>query len=144
MKYSELKSIRAFCNNLFSTPDWREVVSNIVDEESDFEVDNVRFIDSESIDEIQADELASDEYILGCFRAEAVARATAWPIALVDAAQKGEAYQEIGEEMTRKQIENLQRIYSRADGYGHHFNRYDFSEEELRVNGKTYHVFDNH
>ena len=29
------------------------------------------------------------------------------------------------------------------DGYGHHFNHYDFSEEELWIDGIMYHVFDN-
>ena len=143
MKYSELKTIRAFCDGLVSSPDWRGVVQNIVDGETDFEVDNVRFIDSDHIDRIQADEMESDSYILGCFNASAVADATGWPIALIEAAQKGEAFSEIGDALTREQVEALQHIYSRADGYGHHFNSYDGSEEELGADGRLFHVFDN-
>lgn len=144
MNFSDIKQVKAFCETLFSTPDWREVVRHIADEEHDFEVDNVRFINSEDIDEIQADEMENDSYILGCFNAEAIADATGWPTALIEAAQKGEAYQEIGEAMTREQIEALQQIYSGADGYGHHFNSYDFGEEEFSVDDKLFFVFDQH
>jgi len=31
-----------------------------------------------------------------------------------------------------------------ADGYGHHFNGYDGSEEEINLLGTDYIVFDNH
>lgn len=144
MKYSQIKQLKAFCESLHSEPAWREVLDNILSDESDFEVDNVRFIDSEHIDEIQTDELESDEYILGCFTDHAIAHATGWPIALIEAAQKGESYEEIGKAMTREHIEALQQYYSSCDGYGHHFNRYDGNEEELWIDGKTYHVFDQH
>lgn len=144
MDYSDIKQVKAFCETLFSTPDWREVVRHIADGDDDFEVDNVRFINSDSIDEIQADEMENDSYILGCFNAEAIADATGWPIALIKAAQKGEAYEDIGDAMTRDQIEALQRIYSNADGYGHHFNSYDFGEEEFSVDDKLFYVFDQH
>lgn len=144
MKLSSIRKIKLFCDSLFSTPDWREVVASIDADEDDFEVGGVRFITEDSIDAIQANEMESDEYVLGCFNSSAIADATGWPQALIEAAQKGEAYQEIGEAMTKEDIEALQRIYSRADGYGHHFNRYDFSEEYVRLNGKCFYVFDNH
>lgn len=140
MKYSELKSIRKFCDGLHSEPAWREVVENIG--QDDFTVDNVRFIRADAVDEIQADEMESDRYILGCFNASAIAEATGWPVVLIEAAQKGESFEEIGKGMTREQIEALQQIYCRADGYGHHFNSYDFSEEEITLDGVDYLVFD--
>ena len=147
LSFSQIKEIKAFCESLVSEPDWREVVGQMVDSESDFEVDNVRFISDAVIDDVLADELANDEYVLGCFAASAIAEATGWPIALIEAAQKGEAYQEIGEAMTSEHVRRLAEIYSSADGYGHHFNGYDFSEEELAVKFShgtvTYHVFDN-
>ncbi len=140
MRYSELKAVRKFCASLPSTPDWREVLLNIG--EDDFTVDNVRFISADAIDGIQADEMESDNYILGCFDSRAIAEATGWPVALIEAAQKGEAFAEIGGAMSREQIEALQRIYSQADGYGHHFNGYDFGEEEVTLGGVDYLVFD--
>ena len=140
MRYSEIKAIKVFCESLASNPDWREVVEKAG--EDDFTVDNVRFIRADAIDEIQADEMEGDEYVLGCFSAYAIAKATGWPVALIEYAQKGEAFQEIGEAMSREQIENLQKIYSDADGYGNHFNGYDFGQEEITIDGTDYYVFD--
>ena len=144
MKLSEIKTLKSFCNSLFSTPDYREVLACILNGEDDFEVNNVRFISAETIDETLADELENDRYILGCFYAHAIAHATDWPIVLIEAAQKGEAFDAIGEAMTREQIEKLADYYSSMDGYGAHFNGYDGGEEWLSCNGINYHVFDNH
>ena len=144
MTLSEIKAFRDFCGNLISAPEWRDCLENILNGETDFEVNNVRFIADSVIDETLADELESDRYILGCFNAEAISEATNWPAVLIKAAQKCEAFEEIGEAMTRYQIERLAEIYSSADGYWHHFNGYDFGEEEIEINGETYHVFDNH
>ncbi len=143
MKLSDIRNIRALCDDLVSSPDWREVVRNIADASPDFEVDGVRFIDDAVIEETLADEIGADTYTLGCFNASAIADATGWPVVLIEAAQKGEAYAEIGDAMTREQIEALAEIYARYDGYGHHFNSWDSSEEELRVNGVLFHIFDN-
>ena len=143
IKFSQIKDLKSFCDNLFSTPDYRGVLACIINGEEDFEVDNVRFISSEIIDETLADELESDTYDLGCFCAQAIAHATGWPIVLIEAAQKGEAFEAIGDAMTRYQIEKLADYYSSVDGYGHRFNRYDGGEEELLFNGIHFHVFDN-
>ena len=140
MKFSEIKNLRRFCENLHSEPAWRDVLGHAG--EDDFTVDNVRFIAAEVIDEIQVDEMENDSYRLGCFTAYAIAKATDWPVVLIEAAQKGEAFEEIGEAMDRKHIETLQQIYSREDGYGHHFNGYDFSQEEITIDGRYYFVFD--
>ena len=143
MRYSELKTVRQFCNNLFSTPDWREVVENL--ESDDFEVDNVRFIADEVIDETLADELGSDLYCLGCFNASFLADVTGIDQDVFEAMQKAEAYEAIGKlVVSLGKLEELASSYASADGYGHHFNGYDFGEEELRINGRLFHVFDNH
>lgn len=145
---SEIKKVKAFCEGLFSEPDWKEVIAALDSEEDDFTVDGVRFIAERAIDQILADELEGDEYILGCFTSWAIAEATGWPIALIEAAQKGEAYEEIGKAMDKEHIYELGQILKQHDGYGHHFNSYDFSEEELDVIIGTvgekvlYHVFD--
>lgn len=145
MRYSELKQIKQFCDDLFSTPDWREVVENIQDGEADFEVDGVRFINSGSIDQVMQDELESDLYCLGCFNAWFIADVTGIDQEAIEELQKAEAYTAIGKLIVSMgKLEELQGEYAWQDGYGHHFNSYDFSEEELTVNGETFHVFDNH
>ena len=140
----QVKDIKAFCATLHSEPDYKEVIEALKREETDFTVDDVRFIHTDYIDDILADEIGSDEYVLGCFTASAIAEATDWPIELIEETQKAEAFEAIGKAMTKEHIKNLAEIYSSADGYGHHFNGYDFSEEELRVGDNLYHVFDNH
>lgn len=144
LKFSEIKSIREFCNNLFSEPDWKEVVSNITQSEDDFEVDNVRFIKSDCIDSIQEEELGNDDYILGCFNDWFIADVTGIDTDVIEAMQKVEAYEAIGKLIkSLGKLSELQQAYASADGYGHHFNSYDGNEEELRINDVTYHVFDN-
>lgn len=144
MRLSTIRTIKNFCEDLTSQPDWREVVGNINNNESDFEVDNVRFILSDDIDQIQADELESDLYCLGCFNATFIADQCNWPLELVEVAQNGEAFEALGKAIADNcDMVEFAKAYSSADGYGHHFNHYDFSEDEINVNGVLYHVFDN-
>lgn len=145
MNYSDIKKIKKLCNSLLSTPDWREVVINIENEMTDFEVDNVRFINSNGIDQIMQDELAGDAYILGCFNAWLLADVLGIDQDVIEAMQKAEAFEAIGKlVISLGKLEELQEEYARQDGLGAHFNRYDGSEEELNVNGELFHVFDNH
>lgn len=145
MKFTECKKIKQFCADLFSTPDWREVVAEIETGAADFEVGGVRFINSSDIDRIQCEELESDEYILGCFNAWFIADVLDIDTDVIEAMQKAEAYEAIGKLIiSLGKLEELQQAYASADGYGHHFNSYNFGEEELSVDGLTYHVFDNH
>lgn len=144
MKYSEIKTLKTFTESLFSTPDYKEVLENVINSDDDFEVDNVRFIKSDCIDQILADELESDLYCLGCFKASFIADVTGWPEVLIEAAQSGEAYEKLGEAIVDADVMlELAENYASADGYGHHFNSYDFSEEEITINGVDYFVFDN-
>ena len=145
MKYSQIKQIKSFCESLDSSPDWREVVKEIEQNSNDFEVNDVRFIAEDDIQNVLEDELAADEYILGCFNSWAIAEATGWPEFLIKAAQEGEQYEAIGAAMTGEHVANLAYVYSSQDGYGHHFNRYDGNEEEIQISGyANYFVFDNH
>ena len=144
MKFSQIKQIRTVCDELVSQPAWREVVEKILDSEQDFDVDGVRFIHDDIILDVLADELTNDGFILGCFAAVCIAEATGWPVVLIEAAQSGHAYQQIGAAMDKDQVRKLAEIYSGADGFGHHFNAYDGGEEELTVDGfGLFHVFDN-
>lgn len=145
MKYSQIKQLKAFCESLHSSPDWKEVLQNILDDEDDFEVDNVRFIKDSAIDKIQQDELSSDEYNLGCFNAWFLSDVTGIDTEVFEAMQKADAYAAIGKLIiSLDKLVELQQAYVSADGYGHHFNGYDFSEEVIEIDGETYHVFDQH
>lgn len=143
MKYSEIKSIKKFCEGLHSEPDYREVISNIESGETDFWVDNVRFISDSEIDDIQQNELLNDLYILGCFNAEFLAGYLPIDADDIKNLQDSGAYEAIGK-IAAREIVDIQQGYASADGYGHHFNSYDFNEEEIRIDGTLYHVFDNH
>ena len=144
MKYSELKRLKAFCEGLASMPDWREVVSELTSNCNDnFEVDGVRWISDDTIEDVLVDELSSDTYILGCFSDWLLADVTGWDVNLIKAIQESGKFESLGNSLSKNQIEDLAREYARLDGYGHHFNGYDFSEEEIKINGTDWHVFDN-
>lgn len=144
MKYSTLKYIKHFCNQLDSEPEWKKVCQSILDGVPDFDVNNVRFISNNGIDQIQCDELENDLYMLGCFNAWFIADILEIDIDVIEAMQKVEAYEAIGKLIVSMgKLGELQQSYASADGYGHHFNGYDFSDRELNVGDIHYHVFDN-
>lgn len=142
---SELKKVKAFCENLTSSPDWKEVIRNIENNEYDFTVDRVRFIKDSEILDVLASELKSDEYLLGSFASWLISDATGWPICLIDALQKAEGHEELGKAIADTEDDSVRKIaegYSSSDGFGHHFNSYDGSEEEIKINNEWFHVFD--
>lgn len=141
MKLSDIKRIR----DRFAGNEWREAVERIIDGEADFTCNGHRWICSDDIDEIQQEELGADEYILGCFNASFLARVLDAPVEAIKALQGAEAFEAIGKWIIENgKLEELQEGYAGADGYGHHFNSYDFSEEELMITGcPAYHIFEN-
>lgn len=142
MKYSQVKKIKQFCENLHSDPDYRDVISHAGDD--DFEVDGVRFIADSDIDRIQCEELESDKYILGCFNSDFLSGVLKIDQDVIEAMQKAEAFEAIGKlVISLGNLEEFQQAYSSADGYGHHFNNYDGNDKELMLDGQLYHVFDN-
>jgi hypothetical protein len=141
MKLSQVKAIKAFCAGLFSEPDYREVIGNAG--EGDFTVGNVRFIANSAIDEIQQEELASDEYVLGCFNPDFLSGILGVDESIIADIQRADASSALGRwVISAGKLPELQAAYASADGYGHHFNGYDGNEEELDINGTHYHVFD--
>jgi len=133
--------------NAMSTNDECEFLSDR-EYKKDFSVDleegEYRFIDINAIDEIQCEELASDPYLLGCFNSNFLASCTGWPEFLIAAAQEGEQFEAIGNsiiEDRRCLVAEVQDVYRRADGYGHHFAHYDFEELHLSLFGTIYYVF---
>lgn len=140
LSFSQLKNIYSFCSDN-GIDDVREVVENIVNEETDFSVNDFRFIDESEIDEIQQDELKSDLCVLGCFNDWFIADNTDLSLRVVQALQKAEAFEELGELMADN-IETIQSEYASADGYGHHFASYDSETLEDLLN-LGYYAFKN-
>ncbi len=107
--------------------------------DNDFEVDidggTYRFIESYAIDSIQEEELANDEYILGCFNASFLASVTDIDFDVITALQEAEAFEGLGKLLRDNYISAIQQGYCSADGYGHHFSHYDHSEYEIAVDG---------
>ncbi|CAH9013853.1 conserved hypothetical protein [Vibrio phage 501E54-1] len=147
VKFSAIKLLKTFCEGLHSEPCFREVLGCILNEETDFEVNNVRFISDETILSVMVDEIFGDDYILGCFNASFIAENSDIPLEMIAACQEAEAHEAIGKglnaTMDQDEKESFCEEYASADGYGHHFNGYDFSEEEFNFNGVEFHVFDN-
>ena len=113
-----------------NTDEIAEVLEKIESEDdTDFVVSGARIIHKDFIDKIQQDELCSDLYILGCFNASFLAEYLPISRQAIEAIQKADAYEALGE-IVQEYIEEIQAGYAAADGYGHHFNGYDFSEEE--------------
>lgn len=140
--FSTIKNIRTQVENI-GVDDWKEVARQIADEELDFEVSGYRFIDQSIIDSVQQDELSSDLYILGCFNAWFLADVLGIPLSAIEAIQKAEAYEALGEMViSMGKLSDLQEAYVSVDGYGHHFAHYDGEEHEMEEQGEySYYVF---
>lgn len=107
-----------------------ELIEKVESEDDvDFELAGARIIHRDFIDKIQQDELLSDLYCLGCFNANFLADYLPLDTEDIEQLQKAEAFTAIGK-IAAKYIEEIQEGYAAADGYGHHFNGYDFSEVE--------------
>ena len=130
MKFTQLREIYKEAGNLAVSG--RDVAQSMCDKESDFEVENYRFIHKDYIDGIQQDEIQSDLYILGCFNAWFLADVLGIDTDVIEAMQEAEAYEAIGKlVVSMDKVEELQAGYASADGYGHHFNHYDGCEDEI-------------
>ena len=93
-----------------------------------------RFINDNYIDAIQQDELASDEYILGCFYASFLAKYIDMSVKQIEEAQEAEQFELIGKLVVASgKIEEIQQGYVSGDGYGHHFAHYDHNQYELEA-----------
>ena len=122
--------------------DFQDGIDTVDDEFQVCDGSDWRFIKRSEIDQIQVNELGSDPYILGCFNAIALADATDWPIELIEAAQAGGAYAELGQAVIDKGfVEELAAFYSSADGYGHHFATYDGHEHDVTIGDEEYLAF---
>ena len=106
----------------------RELIERYRSEnDTDFELAGARIIRADAIDAIQQDELLSDLYCLGCFNAHFLANYLPISADAIRKIQDAGAYEAVGE-IVKEYIADIQEGYAAADGYGHHFNGYDFSE----------------
>jgi len=118
--------------------DVREMLEKLFDGEKDFEVDDYRFIQEDSIDSIMLEELSNDEFILGCFNASFLASTIEIDYDVIKSCQDCEAYEAIGKLIkSLDKLEEVQEAYVEADGYGHHFSSYDGVEHTI----KDYSIF---
>lgn len=108
-----------------------EIARYLEEDIRDFEVDDFRFIHQDDIDQIQQEELSSDEYVLGCFKSWFLADVLDIDLEVIESMQEAEAFEAIGKlVISMDKLGQLQEGYTYADGYGHHFSRYDGSEWE--------------
>ncbi|ULG01910.1 hypothetical protein phiA047_0179 [Aeromonas phage phiA047] len=98
----------------------------------DFDGREYRIISNDDILDIMKDELASDEYVLGCGSDWFMSDVTGIPVDAIRKIQNADAYEALGiiiannDEMLTKFAEGI----ISHDGAGHHFATYDGMEEE--------------
>jgi hypothetical protein len=128
MKLRELKEELENLGLELEKDELKETLEKMKTLEPDFMVGDFRFIHQDDIDDIMREEMLSDKYVLGCYRAWFIADVTGLDIDIVEKGQKAENYVLLGE-LVAENIDKAQELASETDGYGHFFNMYDGSEE---------------
>ena len=139
MNYSEIKAAYKLAFDLDLDP--RELVSQLSIKELDFDIDNYRFIQESNVFDIVKDSYECDPYILGYFNDWFISDNCSIPLNVVEALQKAECFEALGELMLRNGIDELIKEYIRLDGPGHALNSYDHSCDEININGLDYIYF---
>lgn len=101
-----------------------ETLAEMIADTADFTVGNYRFIQEDSIEDIIADELVGDTYVLGSIASGIIAHAADIPVEAVEALQGAEAFEALGQ-MIVPHIHELVAELIRWDGYGPYFAHYD-------------------
>ena len=130
MDYIKIENTLANMLDIDCEIDRDTILSHMDHNDVDFTVANYRFIRQDAIDEIQREELSSDLYILGCFNADFLAGITDIDVDAIKAIQDAGAFEALGK-ILLPYIDDIQRQYSRLDGYGHHFAHYDGEEHAI-------------
>ena len=140
MDEKQLAAITKLCDEFGL--DLEEVINNIIDKETDFEVDNYRFIHKDVIDDIMCREMSDDAYILGCFSDWFIADNTDLSLEIVQALQRSEEFEAIGNHIIdNDSLTDFAKAYSATDGYGYHFGHYDGNIIEDILSETGYYVF---
>lgn len=113
-----------------------------MDISSDFTVDyegrEYRVIFTDDILDTLVEELASDEYMLGCFNANFLGSTLGIDPETIEVLQKAEAFEGVGKLVIGMgKLEEVAEDYINTDGAGHHFSHYDGNE----TNAGNYTVF---
>lgn len=144
LTYTETKELISALKDDYCIDNYKEIIENIILLDSDFysPCNKYRFINSDNIDKIMQDELASDEYYLGCFNVDFISYIIDIDCDVIEEMQKAEAFKAIGKLIiSLGKLEELQQDYVNADGYGHHFAHYDHYTNEIYILDKIYYVF---
>ena len=132
--------VRALKAEGFDVGERREIIELLPDD--DITIGNYRFVAESAIDDILANELESDPYVLGCFNAYFITSHSTLDCEIVEALQAGDKYEALGNHLINNDcVKAMAQDYASADGYGHHFSQYDGSEVELELDSKDYYMF---
>jgi len=144
MKATTLSAARELKSLMGHESGWVVAMYKMLDNEVDFYStdDKWRIIRQGMALEILTKELASEEYLLGCFNDWFLADITGLPAEVFSIIQKAGAFEAAGKIVAAMgKIEELAREYVRLDGYGHHFGQYDGDQYEIEIDGVNYLVF---
>lgn len=131
--------------DVYDEYDIDEIIENLINNADDFVVGRYRYIKQSKIDEIMLQEFKDNPELLGYFKPCAISDAMPGNIDpdIIEKIQKTLEHN-LGVFLAEfpNYIENIVETYVRYDGYGHYFNLYDFSEEEITMpNGVDYYIF---
>ena len=133
LQLSEIREIKRELDN-YGIDEFREFIEQIRDDETDFEIDNHRFICEHNIDDILADEITDDLYMLGCFNASFISDLTDIDYDIIETLQDAEAFEGVGKLFLQLcDKSKIAEEYSKYDGYGHHFAHYDGHEQTITI-----------
>jgi predicted enzyme related to lactoylglutathione lyase len=144
MKSETLRVARELKAIMGQESDWMEALTRMVDGDLDFysSDDDWRIIRQDAALDILTEELAGDEYLLGCFYPSFLSEITGLPTEVFRILQKTDACEAAGKIVAAMgKVEALAKEYASQDGYGHHFACYDGNEYEINVDGIDYLMF---
>jgi hypothetical protein len=132
-----VKAIVSHVGGEYTYSEVKELIETVESEFGyDFEVSfdgrDYRIIENSEIESVMKDELSNDEYILGCFNAWFLADVMSIPAEAIEKIQAADCHEALGMIIAAndEMLSELVKKYISADGAGHHFSRYDGSEED--------------
>jgi hypothetical protein len=134
----EIEKIRYFMKEAkielrYGEIDFRKLALKLKKDETDFEIDDYRFINQSVIDKTMVEELKDDPYFLGCgFQPWFIAEHTSFSSQLIEIIQKAEEFEALGKLILKTaDMPLLVECYAEEDGYGNYFASYDGETIEI-------------
>ena len=107
---------------------------------ADLNGDEYRFIHNNVIDDVIAQDLKDDPYILGCFNADFLCHYIPLSSDQIQHVQDAEGFEAIGYlVLAHGELDELVSDMISADGYGHYFNHWN--GDEIELNNVPYRMF---